>query len=196
MRSASHTTAVARARRHTWISARRVLAAAATLTALILVLGAPAPWPNSEAGAPCVGVDVVPTAAGLPAYSETTLCLLNAERTGHGVPPLTRHPALDAAAVAYSNRMVTESFFSHVSPDGTQFVDRLNAGRYALPASGVWAAGENLAWAAGALSTADELVAGWMASPSHRANVLSRDLRDVGSAVRWGRRATVRPASR
>jgi hypothetical protein len=82
--------------------------------------------------------------------------------------------------------MVTGSFFSHVPPDGTQLVDRLNAARYTLPASGGWAAGENLAWGAGALSTADGLVAGWMASPSHRANVLSRDFRDVGVGVVLG----------
>jgi uncharacterized protein YkwD len=167
------------------VRARQVIVAALALTVLILVVGAPAPWPRSEAGAPCPGSDVVPTAVSMPAYGDTTLCLLNAQRSAGGVPALTRNPALDAAAVAYSQRMVAASFFSHVAPDGTHLVDRLNASRY-IPRDRVWVVGENLAWGTGGLSTADDLMAQWMASPSHRANILRPDFRDVGVGVALG----------
>jgi uncharacterized protein YkwD len=57
-----------------------------------------------------------------------------------------------------------------------------------IRASGVRAprVGENLAWAAGALSQARGIVNLWLASPEHRANLLRPGYRTVGVGARRG----------
>ena len=57
-----------------------------------------------------------------------------------------------------------------------------------IRASGVKAprVGENLAWAAGAVSQARAIVNLWLASPAHRANLLHSGYRTVGVGARKG----------
>jgi uncharacterized protein YkwD len=166
-------------------AASRRLARMALRAMLLSVLIAAASAPASLAGAPCVGSDLEPVDVGLPAYSQTTLCLINAQRAANDLPVLARNSALDGAATAYSHRMVAGSFFDHVAPDRTDLTDRLAATDY-MAAGDRWVVGENLAWGTGTLSTPSAVVVGWMASPGHRANILSADYCDIGLGVTLG----------
>lgn len=114
------------------------------------------------------------------------LCYLNAERAAAGLPGLRADTRLTSAAQAMAGDMVERHFFSHTGPDGSSVVvDRIKPTGY-LPSSGAWVVGENLAWGSGALASARSIVAGWMNSPGHRANVLANDYRDIGLGVLAG----------
>ncbi len=103
---------------------------------------------------------------------------VNALRAAHGLTRLRLSPALSAAAVSHSTEMARRGYFSHSSADGASFSSRI--GRF-YPPRGFrsWTVGENLLWGApdiGALR-AFKL---WLASPPHRANLLSPRWREIG----------------
>jgi uncharacterized protein YkwD len=106
-------------------------------------------------------------------FDQRVVELVNIERAKQNLPPLKRVEPLSASALAYSQSMAGRNFYSHASPDGTTLAQRLQAAGYANW-SGI---GENLA---AALSTPENAVAGWMASPTHRANILSAQFREIG----------------
>lgn len=116
-------------------------------------------------------------------YQEQVLALLNAERTASGLPALRRVATLEQAAQTYSETMMHATaggpvYLAHLGPDGSTLGRRVSATGY------VWySLGETLA--AGQKSP-QQLVAEWMSSPLHRANILSRDYRDVGLGVAIG----------
>jgi hypothetical protein len=96
----------------------------------------------------------------------------NQRRAENGAGALTNNAALNAAAQAKANDMMTRDYWSHNTPDGNPpwvFID--NAG-YAYQK-----AGENLAYG---FATGEDTVAGWMNSPSHKDNMLNIDYKDVG----------------
>jgi uncharacterized protein YkwD len=68
--------------------------------------------------------------------------------------------------------MVRRGFFAHENPDGKQVWDRAVAAGYAYRK-----VAENIA---AGQRTAEEVVRGWMESPGHRANILDRDLTQIG----------------
>jgi hypothetical protein len=82
--------------------------------------------------------------------------------------------------------MVAQQFFDHVSPDGATLLDRLTAVGYLGSSVDTWAAGENIAWGTGDLSTPRSIVQAWMNSPPHRENILDRTFRDIGLGVAVG----------
>jgi uncharacterized protein YkwD len=88
--------------------------------------------------------------------------------------------------------MVRRRYFRHDSLDGRTFLDRIVARRYA-PRSAGFRAGENLAWGAGRFGTPEAIVRAWMASPPHRAVLLTPGFRDIGIGIRRG--APVRSAT-
>ena len=149
-----------------------VLAAAGVLVGLAVPSGA-------AAAAPCPSADVQPSAGNLSSVAEATHCLLNEERTARGLTPTRSNMRLRRASRSYSRRMVAESFFSHVAPDGQGLRARLRLARYITPDDG-YVVGENLAWASGTSSTPRAIVASWMASPGHRANVLHPRYTEIG----------------
>src|SRR5438477_162532 len=55
-------------------------------------------------------------------------------------------------------------------------------GRPALPGAG-YVIGENLAWGTLNLATPEAIVAAWVASPGHLANILEAEYRDTGIGV-------------
>jgi uncharacterized protein YkwD len=99
--------------------------------------------------------------------------LLNAERAAHGLPPLTWENRLATAASSYAGSMAGGNFFSHTGPDGSDVVRRAEAAGYV----GWSFLGENLA---AGQPTPERVVAGWMNSPGHRANVLAPSACEVG----------------
>ncbi|MEU8030120.1 CAP domain-containing protein [Streptomyces sp. NPDC049099] len=98
--------------------------------------------------------------------------LVNAERSKAGCRPLTLNTALTKAAQDHSADMAAHQTMSHTGSDGSAPGDRITAAGYD------WSAyGENVAYG---YSTADEVMAGWMSSPGHRANILNCSFQQIG----------------
>lgn len=101
----------------------------------------------------------------------------NTQRTAIGLRPLVENQKLNLAANFKMRDMFVRQYFGHSAPDNTSGLPELLARfdyKYTL-------AGENLAL--GNYKNADELVVAWMASPSHRANILNSTFRDIGVAT-------------
>ena len=92
---------------------------------------------------------------------------------------------LSTAARRHSRAMVSKRFFSHTSPDGTTFLDRIKATGY-LSGARSWNVGENIAYGSGSLSTPRAISRAWMKSPGHRANILSSAFRSIGVGIASG----------
>jgi uncharacterized protein YkwD len=111
-------------------------------------------------------------AAGKTTPESALLRAMNQARVQHGVAPLRLDQNLQRAAVAHSREMIASDTFEHGA-----FGSRLQQFNvsYSL-------AGENLAWGTGQLAKADAIVAEWLASPEHRANLLRPTFSRVGIA--------------
>ena len=158
---------------------RRRLAAVAALAALALCA------PATAHADDCAGADVVPAADNVVVVGQATLCLLNQQRAAKGVGPLVENAALSTASAGYSQRMVSQGFFAHESPDGGTLVDRLTAVGY-LGGDAAWVVGENIGWGQASLATPRSMVDAWMNSPGHRENLLSADYSQVGLGLALG----------
>lgn len=126
----------------------------------------------------------MPSEANLELIRAAVVCLENRERAAHGEPPLVVDGALQNAAQAHSESMAAGAYFDHVGPDGTP-LQRMRAAGYLSDPAASYEVGENLAWGTLWLGTPRAIVAGWMASAGHRANILDGRFRDtaVGVAV-------------
>ncbi len=104
--------------------------------------------------------------------------LTNARRQSAKVGTVKENAQLDAAAEAKVNDMFSNNYWAHISPKGTEpwyFVSR--SGYKYLHA------GENLARD---FSNPKDVVSAWMASPTHKKNLLDRRYKDIGVAVKDG----------
>lgn len=141
----------------------------------------PAPNPPAPLG-PCADAALAPSAANLDRARAALLCLINQERARQGVGALRANDTLLAAADTKAADMVARNFFAHTSPTGQSFGDLLRDVGYAVPGK-AFDVGENLAWAQGSLATPAQVVAGWMGSAGHRANILDPRFRESGFGV-------------
>ena len=94
------------------------------------------------------------------------LSLVNAHRTGMGLPALQVSSTLTASAVWKARHMAAYDERTHddeAPPIARAWTDRLAACGYSGPG-----AGENIAWL---YPTAAAVMAGWLGSPDHRANI-------------------------
>jgi uncharacterized protein YkwD len=155
----------------------RRLAVALILAALAAPAGAHAQG--------CANTHLEPTRANLEAVRAAVLCLNNAERARHRLPPLRENPRLRRAAERHASHMVGAHFFDHITPAGATMLDRIRRAGYTSGAH-AWCVGENLAWGSGRLATAAQIHRSWMRSPGHRANILRRSFREVGIGVEAG----------
>ena len=78
--------------------------------------------------------------------------------------------------------MVDHQYFAHEGRDGSQPAERIRATGY-LSGGGAWRIGENLAWGTGDLASPRAIMAAWMHSPGHRANILQPQYRQIGFGV-------------
>jgi uncharacterized protein YkwD len=107
---------------------------------------------------------------------------VNAFRAAHGLARLHLSAALGAAAAAHSTQMARVGYFSHNSANGTPFSRRI-VSFYRARGYRTWTAGENLLWASPNVGPGRALRL-WLASPPHRANLLSPRWHEIGlSAV-------------
>jgi uncharacterized protein YkwD len=158
------------------LRARTAVAVAGVLAAMV---GA------APAHAACAGADVVPSSANAAKVRKATLCLLNVQRRAHGLRKLRANGKLRHAAASYSRLMVSQGFFSHVSPGGSTLESRVNSTHY-LDGARSWSIGENIAWGTGRLGTPRAIVKAWMNSPGHRENILNGTYRDIGIGIATG----------
>lgn len=103
------------------------------------------------------------------------LAATNQQRTNDNEKPLTINPELMKAAQLKVQNMFAEQYWAHTAPDGTTPWHWFDVVGYNYDS-----AGENLAKD---FTTSDSTVSAWMASPTHRANILNSSYKDVGFAV-------------
>ena len=102
----------------------------------------------------------------------------NNARVAQGESPLVINAQLAEAARLKVRNMFDEQYWAHTAPDGTTPWHWFGQAGYAYAD-----AGENLAKN---FTTSDSTVSAWLASPTHRANVLKTEYQDVGFAVMSG----------
>jgi len=113
-----------------------------------------------------------PANGDVAALAAEVVRLTNTERRKRGLPALAPNRNLTKSAQAHADFMARHDCFAHRCPKEPPLAQRArNAGyRYRSVA-------ENIA--AGAPTPA-EVVAGWMDSPGHRANILRPEMREIG----------------
>jgi uncharacterized protein YkwD len=98
--------------------------------------------------------------------------LINQHRISNGCQPFNVSREISAAAQAHSQDMALNDFVGHTGSDGSSVGQRLARAGYS------WRmAAENIAVGQ---STAVSVVAAWMGSANHRANILNCSLHDIG----------------
>jgi uncharacterized protein YkwD len=111
-----------------------------------------------------------PAAPALSASERSLLAAVNGVRSAHGLRKLSVDPALQSAARSYSRTMLRTNRFTHGAMGARLAAHGVRGPRY----------GENLAWAVGPGAAARRIVASWMSSPGHRANLLRPGWRRIG----------------
>jgi uncharacterized protein YkwD len=92
-------------------------------------------------------------------------------------------PALVKAAQQKADDMAAVGYFAHRSPSGKAVGAFLGAVGYRYRV-----AGENLAQG---FTDPQALTAAWMASPTHRANILDHDFNETGIGISNGKQGTL-----
>jgi len=111
------------------------------------------------------------------------LCLINRARGRHGIRPLRFNFALRRSATGHSLSLVRSGSFSHYGPSGSTPTIRAAHAGYLAHASSYRIA-ENIATGGGRqFGSPAAIVALWMHSPPHRANLLSPRWREIGLAA-------------
>jgi uncharacterized protein YkwD len=116
------------------------------------------------------------------AFEAEVVELVNAERRAAGLPPLAVAAPLAAAARWFARDMAVSGYFASdhdtYARTGGQLVRVCGWSARISSFAGGWSSlAENIA--AGATSPRD-VVAGWMGSPTHRANILGRGFSETG----------------
>lgn len=142
---------------------------------------APPPVSPTPAPAPTAGTRAT---CNLADFQAEALALVNAHRAAgascgaRGSFPaaaaLSWNDALTQGSLVHSDDMVSGNFFDHTGSDGS------DAGLRATRAGYAWRTwGENIA---AGQSTVARVVAAWMASDGHCANIMNASFRDIGLA--------------
>lgn len=114
---------------------------------------------------------------------EQIIDLTNKEREEAGLAKLQVDSKLTEAALAKAQYMLAKNYWAHTAPDGTEPWKFVNDAGYKYRF-----AGENLARD---FATPESAVSAWLASPSHRDNLLSSRYQDIGVAAVKGELAGV-----
>ena len=147
---------------------------------------APTPTPTPAPPLPSPPPPTAGTRAtcNLANFQSEALALVNAQRAAGATcgaqgrfaatTALAWNDPLTQASLVHSDDMVSGNFFSHTGSTG------LNAGQRATAAGYAWATwGENIAAGQPTVAT---VVAAWMASDGHCANIMNPTYRDIGLA--------------
>jgi uncharacterized protein YkwD len=120
----------------------------------------------------------VPAAQAAPAASTQASLLraVNETRAAYGLRPVRLDLQLGQAARSHTRDMLVKNYFSHGDFHGRMVAFKVR-GRIA---------GENLAWGSGSYAEAKTIVAEWLASPGHRANLLRAAYTRIGIGLAAG----------
>jgi len=95
-------------------------------------------------------------------------------------PPLGVSRQLTDAAATHARDMAKKRYFDHRGADGSQPKDRVLRAGYEPRLTG-----ENIAYGP---DSAEEVVAGWLASPGHCENIMDARFKDIGVSLATGRK--------
>lgn len=118
------------------------------------------------------GEALAPELQSLPAEVSAFVAGMNAHRAAVGCPELSWNEGVAGVAVAHSRDMVERDYFAHTNPDGASPFDRLAAAGVSFSS-----AAENIAYG---YPTGSAVLAGWLGSPGHRANIENCNLTEHG----------------
>ncbi len=120
--------------------------------------------------------------ASVAAQEGAMRCMTDYARAGVGLGALAEAEQLDQSARGKAGDVIRCDSFSHFAC-GREFTYWIRAAGYI--GEQCWHAGENLAWGTGAYGSVRSIFRAWMASPTHRQNILG-DYRQVGIGVVTG----------
>jgi uncharacterized protein YkwD len=115
---------------------------------------------------------MVNTAEVNTSFEQEVLRLTNTERANHGLRPLEWDSRLGSAARSHSADMARRDFFSHTTPEGITFNQRITRAGFSWRLTG-----ENIARGQ---TMPEAVVRSWMNSPGQRANILDSDFTHLG----------------
>jgi uncharacterized protein YkwD len=99
------------------------------------------------------------------------VALANEARAEAGCAALKVDDKLTAAATEHSTDMSARDYFSHTTPEGVPFDQRIENAGYAMPGAENIARGQD---------SAESVMDAWMKSKGHRANILNCQLTTIG----------------
>lgn len=108
-------------------------------------------------------------------FADQLLNLTNQKRIDSGLNPLVMNQQLSQAASLKASDMFSYNYWAHNSPEGKTPWDFINSSGYKYTV-----AGENLAKN---FSNSQGVVDAWMASPTHKDNILKPNYQEVGFAI-------------
>ncbi len=135
-----------------------------------LALSAAAACTGSDAPAPTA---TAPVSAQIATRAESG-ARLNAFRAEQGLSRLAQSPVLQAAAEAHAADMEARATMTHTGSDGSGVAQRVTARGYDF-----CLVAENIAQGQRSL---DEVMDGWIGSPSHRSNMMLPKITQYGLA--------------
>jgi uncharacterized protein YkwD len=149
------------------------------LDELRLMTGGPAATPTPGAtGAPTASA---PAASATPSTeAAAVLATMNTRRTDAGIAALAVNAVLQREAQQHADDMATRGYFSHDTPEGITFQQRMAASGY--PSMTL---AENIGLTSDGEATG--VVAVWMNSSAHRTNLLDARFQAAGVGVARGR---------
>jgi uncharacterized protein YkwD len=119
------------------------------------------------------------SAVNLSELEETVLYFINTIRVSNGLGALQANQVLTNIARLRCNDMIANSYFSHYTPDGQNIFNILHKNGVAYIN-----AGENLGNSSPpSHGTPEAFANAWMASPSHKANILRSVYTEIGIGV-------------
>ncbi|MGW7367888.1 CAP domain-containing protein [Streptomyces sp. NPDC054841] len=129
---------------------------------------AAAPAPKAPTAAPSTPQTAAPATGAV----ARVVALVNSERSKAGCSPLTVNAKLTKAAQDHSADMAAHKNMSHTGSDGSNPGTRITRAGYN------WSTyGENVAYG---YETPESVMAGWMSSPGHKANILNCEFKEIG----------------
>ena len=131
----------------------------------------PPTQPNPTTAPPATQPPAPPPPAST---SSDAIALTNQARANAGLAALSSNGALNSAAASHSADQAAMNQMTHTGSNGSNAGDRIRAAGYS---PGTW--GENVAAGYGSSSA---VVAGWMGSSGHRANILNSAFTQIGVA--------------
>jgi uncharacterized protein YkwD len=156
-------------------AAAKAAAAKAKAAAKTTTKASPAPTATASATVKAAASAPASAASSAPSSSGATarvVALVNSARGKAGCSALTVNAKLTKAAQSHSDDMSDNESMSHTGSDGSSPGDRITRAGYD------WRTyGENVAYG---YPTPESVMAGWMSSPGHKANILNCAFKEIG----------------